>query len=233
VKHEHEYIRLSLNWAVDAYGLVEISPFYGVAHGLTLKKSEKGYFKPDCLDRLTAQQTGLQAAETRFIAHTGMRRGEACILKKASVGRDEIKVISPKTSSDGVAVRYLGLSEGAQEARERILAETEGGALFFTPRHKDTWTSRFQRARDRARKQLEEENKVASEKKEVSDALQDGTLNWLRHTYISALVNDAKVPLPIVAELAGHTKVETTMKYIHVTDQHKKDAIKAMDSLGY
>ena len=156
-----------------------------------------------------------------------MRRGECCILEKRCVGRDEVEVRTPKTDNTGVYVRNVSLSEGAQEARERILWKAEGGALFFAPRHKDTWSNRFRVSRDRAAQKLLDQGK------EVSNGLQKGTFHWLRHTYISGLVNDARMPLPIVQQLAGHKDVETTMKYVHTTPEHMKEAARAFSHLGY
>ncbi len=43
-----------------------------------------------------------------------------------------------------------------------------------------------------------------------------------RHTFGSGLVR-AGVPLPVVRDLMGHSKIETTMIYVHVTpDQYRK-----------
>ena len=47
-------------------------------------------------------------------------------------------------------------------------------------------------------------------------------LHGLRHFFISQLVHELREPLPVVQELAGHSKIETTMKYIRVLpDQHQ------------
>ena len=52
-----------------------------------------------------------------------------------------------------------------------------------------------------------------------------GTLDSLRHFIISHLVNELREPLPVVKELAGHSKIETTIKYIRVLPDHHKRAI--------
>jgi integrase len=52
-----------------------------------------------------------------------------------------------------------------------------------------------------------------------------GTLHSLRHHFISHLVNNLREPITVAAQLAGHTKIETTMKYIHVMPDY---AIRAM-----
>ncbi len=50
----------------------------------------------------------------------------------------------------------------------------------------------------------------------------DGTLHSLRHTFISNLLNEKSVPLPVVMELVGHTKIETTMGYVKTLDSKLK-----------
>jgi integrase len=52
-----------------------------------------------------------------------------------------------------------------------------------------------------------------------------GTLHSLRHHFISHLVNNLREPITVAAQLAGHTKIETTMKYTHVMSNY---AIRAM-----
>lgn len=55
-----------------------------------------------------------------------------------------------------------------------------------------------------------------------------GTLNSLRHTFISYLVNEKRHPLPIVTDLAGHASITTTQIYLH---QNKDQAMKAIEDL--
>lgn len=51
----------------------------------------------------------------------------------------------------------------------------------------------------------------------------------LRHTAITRMV-EAGVPLPVVKEIAGHSKIETTMRYTHTSSQQKIDAIAVLNS---
>jgi integrase len=51
----------------------------------------------------------------------------------------------------------------------------------------------------------------------------------LRHTAITRLVEKG-VPLPVVKELAGHSKIETTMGYIHTSSKQKLEAIEVLNS---
>lgn len=53
------------------------------------------------------------------------------------------------------------------------------------------------------------------------------TVHTLRHSYVSSLIRSG-VSLPVVSELAGHTKIETTMNYVRVFDVDKREAVKKL-----
>ncbi len=55
-----------------------------------------------------------------------------------------------------------------------------------------------------------------------------GRMHDLRHTFGSGLVR-AGVPLPVVKDLMGHTQIETTMIYVHVTPDQYRKAIDDLD----
>ncbi len=48
------------------------------------------------------------------------------------------------------------------------------------------------------------------------------TPHWLRHTYISWMLNDLGLPLQIVSPMVGHLHYSTTRKYAHATDESMK-----------
>lgn len=48
----------------------------------------------------------------------------------------------------------------------------------------------------------------------------------LRHTYITKLVQTPGVNIVTAMELAGHSKLETTLRYTHVEMKHKEEAVK-------
>jgi integrase len=48
----------------------------------------------------------------------------------------------------------------------------------------------------------------------------------LRHTYITKLVQTPGVNIVTAMELAGHSKLETTLRYTHVETKHKIEAVK-------
>ena len=75
-------------------------------------------------------------------------------------------------------------------------------------------------------------SRFITQKARVRAGLENGTLHSLRHCFISHLVNDLREPITFAAELAGHAKVETTMKYIHVLPDHAKRAMDRFSLYG-
>jgi integrase len=64
----------------------------------------------------------------------------------------------------------------------------------------------------------------------VCDAAGVERCRWhkLRHSYVSALVSKG-VPLPQVQKLAGHARIEMTMRYTHVSADHLRDAVSVLE----
>jgi integrase len=64
----------------------------------------------------------------------------------------------------------------------------------------------------------------------VCDAAGVGRCRWhkLRHSYVTALVAKG-VPLPQVQKLAGHARIEMTMRYTHVHADHLREAVSVLD----
>jgi site-specific recombinase XerD len=56
----------------------------------------------------------------------------------------------------------------------------------------------------------------------------NGGLHILRHTFCSHLVLRG-APINVVRDLAGHRKVETTIRYLHLAEGDKQNAIRLLD----
>ncbi len=61
--------------------------------------------------------------------------------------------------------------------------------------------------------------------------LEDVTFHTLRHTFCSLLAMRG-VPIPTIAELAGHKTIQITMRYSHLAPEHKRRAIEKLEGLG-
>ena len=51
-------------------------------------------------------------------------------------------------------------------------------------------------------------------------AVEDGTFNSLRHTFISRAANNGAA-IHLVSKWAGHSDLETTLKYLHVNESYE------------
>ena len=61
--------------------------------------------------------------------------------------------------------------------------------------------------------------------------LEDVTFHDLRHTFASRLVM-VRVDLPTVKELLGHKSIAMTLRYTHLSTDHKQRAVSALEQFG-
>lgn len=144
--------------------------------------------------------------------HTGARRGELLGLGWEDVDFRS-KVVHFRDTKNGTdrAVPLDATLEGVLRALPRPLA---GGPVFagdsgrLTP---NELRNGFERA--------------VRESKLVGLRFHD-----LRHSYASFLVR-AGVPLNTVRELLGHRSLEMTLRYSHLSPDHKREAVRVLDGL--
>jgi integrase len=51
------------------------------------------------------------------------------------------------------------------------------------------------------------------------------TLHTTRHSFATAMANKPNVDIRAVQDILGHSSLETTMRYVHTSDQRKDYAI--------
>ena len=171
---------------------------------------EKIAFKPEQLNAIYKADPE-RAAIWRFLANTGLRRSELCVLPLDNVELgDKARVRVVHDPDAGLKVkgkkrksksRSIPLNAEAKAARDEILANHDGGELFLPKMHPRTWT-----------KQFAEVLRVAK--------VERGTLHSLRHTFISRAANNGAA-IHLVRLWAGHTTLETTLKYLHKNESYE------------
>jgi len=73
--------------------------------------------------------------------------------------------------------------------------------------------------------------RTAFERAVQQAGLEDFTFHDLRHTFASRLVM-AGVDLPTVKELLGHKGIAMTLRYTHLSTDHKQRAVNALEQFG-
>lgn len=172
---------------------------------------------PGCMRILSADE------ETLYLAHcpkklwdisvimlnTGMRPQEVYAARKEDVHQEHIFIPRGKTR---FARRSIPLTDKAREVLFRRKREAKNGWLF--PHRTDP-----------------ERHMVAC--KNFLDVARGIGLNFrlydLRHTFGSRAVM-AGVDLPTLKELMGHSTITMTMRYVHPTPQHKREALKKLEN---
>lgn len=137
----------------------------------------------------------------RLLANTGLRRGEALLLRRVWVGEKTIRVLSTgeERTKDG-EWRAIPRTDGATIA----LTALEGDGVYVLPRVRPESLSRAFLRDARA-------------------CGLDGSLHTLRHSFVCHMLL-AGVPIRTVQLYAGHATIATTEKYAYQVLRNDPDA---------
>ena len=151
-----------------------------------------------------------------LIVETGMRPQEVFQLRAqdSNLRQRYLRVTERKTR---FARRNIPLTEAASELLKRKLAEAKGSYLF--PHRSDP--SRPQDNIDRGH-----HNAVRDAGIKPKFRLYD-----FRHTFGSRSAM-AGVDLATLRELMGHSSITTTMRYVHPTPEHKRNAVEKLEQFN-
>jgi site-specific recombinase XerD len=139
--------------------------------------------------------------------HTGMRQGELRRLRPEDIDleRGVVTVLQTKT----LRIKTIALNEPAKEAMQWFLEHRYGEFLLMWP-----WGERI------GRTTIYDTFKRACTDADVTDL----RFNDLRHTFASHLVMEG-TDLVTVKELMGHTNINMTVRYSHLVQEHKAQAV--------
>lgn len=151
------------------------------------------------------------AAEFNLALHTGMRRGEQYGLKWKDVDLERgILTVRGKTGRRHVIANSTAI------AALRVLQKYTGDSEFVSTSHDGTpqrdWRRWFERALKKA-------------------GIKDFRFHDIRHTFASRLVMRG-VDIRTVQELLGHKSIVITMRYSHLSPDHRQAAVEKMNLGG-
>jgi integrase len=144
---------------------------------------------------------------------TGMRPEEVFTVRKENVHLQPPYLFVPNGKTR-FARRTIQLTNGSREILSRRLAVAKGAFLF--PRKAD-----YNQPLTTVRKAHYAALKAA--KIDPPFRLYD-----FHHTFGSRTAT-AGVDLPTLKELMGHSEISTTMRYVHPTPEHKREAVRKLE----
>ena len=193
------------------------------------KETQKQMFTAEQAAFLTSGDS-LKARLFRFECLTGLRREEILALRWENVDlvNKRVYICETVVVPNGVATtvqdtknhrtRFVELNDNAFE----ILATMEHKSPycfynpntlgFLSPRQYHKWYNDLWFEKSRAYKEL------------TGQPLPPLTPHKLRHTFASLLVSGG-ADVKVVADLLGHTKLDTTNIYLHSYDEDRKEAV--------
>ena len=146
--------------------------------------------------------------------HTGIRKNALLLLKTEDLNFDRGSIHVSGSNSKNGCTRDIPMTQSAREALEKLREESNSEYVFT--QQKDP-TKRLRCVRTIFIKSL--------------DKAHIKNFKWhdLRHTFASDLVM-AGADLRTVGELLGHKTLAMTLRYAHLSPEHKRKAIQLLDS---
>jgi len=240
--------RKMMNKAVD-WGYIETNPVLKVKTPGVSKKEKETYNRQKLMEVLDILKTEDPITEVMYTLAicTGLRRGEIVGLhvedidliknkvyvKRTAVWDETKKLTIEKTTKTADGIRsvpiplfcseaikeYLKLRERIVDRFKRIYGNSykESNNLFLgkygTILHPDTLSKKWLTFRENH--------------PEIS---QDVTLHGLRHSYCTMQMNENhNVSNPTVKKVMGHSKLETTLIYVHANEDQSEEVVSIFD----
>ncbi len=204
-------LRAMFNKAIE-WGLLSTkNPAAGIKF-YKLDNRRLRYLEKEEIPRFLGNCQGHLRDIVEFAINTGMRKGEIFNLKWHDVDWTNglVHVLHTKNHEK----REIPINESVRNILVRVKKNPESPFVFSSFNGK-------------AFIDIKKSFSTALNKSEIVDF----RFHDLRHTFASHLVM-AGVDLLTVKELLGHKTMAMTLRYAHLSCNHKKQAVKALDNLG-
>lgn len=158
--------------------------------------------------------------------NTGMRRGELLSLKWKQIKNGFIYLQKTKTDEP----RQIPINETLADLFIKIKKRDLSSSCVFTYRtgkeNKDIGNLKVVTFKDTPIMNIKHSFVTALKKAEIDDF----RFHDLRHTFASHLLMNG-ASLKDVQELLGHKTIEMTMRYAHLSQEHKRNAVNMLNGL--
>jgi len=215
VNHDVGVISFILNKAVE-WELLSANPLTGLKRLPENKKNPRWLTSEEIQAVMKMVPDRLRAVLLTFL-NTGIRRSELERLEWSDIDLEQ-RVLMVKHKGD----------EHTKSRKERVVDLNDIAVETFR-HHRQEMKAKFRRLPQRVfvtERGTPMKNNLLRDVKAVykSAGIEGAVIHSLRHTFGSqAMMNG--VPLATVKEWMGHADVQTTMVYVHVDRNHKREAI--------
>lgn len=205
-------LRILFNFAIRL-GKAHINPVAGVKF-LKENNQHMRVLSPDEEARYLDSASPLLHDLAIVLLETGMRPGELFCLRSSELDlkTGSVHVREGKTP---FARRHIPLTERALSVLSRRVANANNGWLFPSP---------IEAARPI--RGIHHAHEAALRRSGIKPPFR---LYDLRHTALSRMAM-AGIDLPTLKEIAGHSQIQMTMRYVHPTPEHKRRFIQVFET---
>ncbi len=156
------------------------------------------------IEGLYAECQGELLALVTFAINTGCRRGEILALtwRDVDVQREQIHILDSKSGRG----RFIPMNVTAKGILLSLKKRPDSPNIFASY-HREAFEEALSRAK-----------------------IEDASFHTLRHTFASHLVMSG-IDLVTVSRILGHTSIQMTMRYSHLSPEHQAKAVGVLDGM--
>lgn len=215
------FIKHSFSKAVEWGLLRESENVVGkVKRPFKIKNARTRFLTAEEIDRLVSVASPLWRQLILLAVHTGIRKGEILTMRKDHLYLDMGLLLLPTGVTKDSDSRPVYLNEAAVEVLREILAvhkeqKIDSPWVFYNPKTGRHYREDFDTGWYSALKKV---------------GLTDVHYHDLRHTTASHLIMSG-ASLKDVQEALGHKRIDTTLRYAHLSPAHRRSVMQKLDKV--